>query len=189
MVKLIIGLGNPGPRYSGTRHNIGFAITAALADKLQIRPTREQYHGLLGQGSWSGQEVAILQPLTYMNRSGLAAAAAVRDLNIPLRDVLVVYDDMDFAVGEMRFRKQGGSGGHNGVKSIIDELGTKEFSRLRIGIGKPCDDAVNYVLGRFTDEQQEIINKLIPVAVEGILCFIENGIDLAMNRFNGNIIC
>lgn len=186
-MKCIVGLGNPEPRYQNTRHNLGFAVIAKVAEKLNVSVQRKRFKGLYARTVYQGEEMMLLQPLTYMNNSGVSVKAMVREVNCDLTDILIVYDDLDFEVGQIRFRKQGSSGGHNGMKSIIKELGSSEFARLRLGIGKPEYNQIDYVLSKFSKAEQKIMDKTIDIAAEGILCFVKNGIDLAMNMYNLNI--
>lgn len=183
-MKCIIGLGNPGVKYQGTRHNVGFKVVHELAKQRQVKVAKEKYHSLIGQGEIGSQPFVVMQPLTYMNNSGKAVKTAIERLNLSLRDILVVYDDMDFDVGDMRFRLKGSSGGHKGLASIVTHLNTNEFARLRIGIGRSPMDAVDYVLAPFSDTEKPIIEQVIKEAVSGIECFILSGITEAMNRYN-----
>lgn len=183
-MKCIVGLGNPSLKFKNTRHNLGFAVIAKLAEKLEVSVQRARFKGLYAKTSFQGESIVLLQPLTFMNNSGYSVAEMVSFFKCDLQDILIVYDDLDFAVGKLRFRMKGSSGGHNGMKSIINQLGCSEFPRLRLGIGKPEFKRVDYVLSRFSEEEQIIIDKVIDTAAEGALCFAVEGIDQAMNKYN-----
>ena len=187
--ELIVGLGNPEPRYDNTRHNIGFAAVDELAKVWQM-PLKEnkRFQGLYAEGmAMGGQKVRLLKPLTYMNRSGQAVRAVADWYKIRPSSVLVVYDDMDLPVGKLRMRLSGSAGGHNGMKSIIAHLGVKEFPRLRIGIGKSsgADQTVNHVLGKFAPGEIKAIEEILYVSVKAIELGLKEGIEESMNRYNG----
>ncbi|QOR34510.1 aminoacyl-tRNA hydrolase [Clostridium sp. 'deep sea'] len=186
-MKYIVGLGNPGRKYENTRHNLGFAVIAKLAERLNVKTTQQKFKGLFAKTVYEGEDIVLLQPLTFMNNSGLSVAALKSFYKCDLSDILIVYDDFDFEVGKMRLRKQGSAGGHNGMKSIINSLGSSDFPRLRIGIDKPGYSQIDFVLGKFSEDEQIIIDKVIEEAVNSILCFAKEGIDKAMNKFNINI--
>lgn len=186
-MKMIIGLGNPGSQYHRTRHNAGFMLIDLLSDDLGIAVTQSKFKGLVGEGRYQGEKVVLLKPLTYMNLSGEAVRAAIDWYKIDVKDIVVAYDDMDMDVGKIRFRAKGGSGGHNGIKSLITHLGTETFSRCKIGVGRPVvGDVVSHVLTKFTTEEQMVIDQGIKKAIEGMKAFInsEDIIDV-MNQFNG----
>lgn len=186
-MRIIIGLGNPGSQYRGTRHNAGFMVIDQLSDELGIAVTQSKFKGLVGEGRYQGEKVLLLKPLTYMNLSGEAVRAAIDWYKIDAKDIIVAYDDMDLEVGKIRFRAKGGSGGHNGMKSLIAHLGTETLSRCKIGVGRPVvGDVVSHVLTKFTEEEQVIIDQGIKKAVQGMKAFISSGdiIDV-MNQFNG----
>ena len=186
-MRLVVGLGNPGSRYEGSRHNAGFKLVEALSRKFGGEFKKRQFYSLLCPIEIAGEEVVLAKPLTYMNRSGYAVRALVDWYGLVTGDFIVVYDDMDLELGRIRLRPKGGSGGHNGVKSIIDLLGTEEFPRLRIGIGRPepSMDPAEYVLSVFTREEFEEFYKAIGVACDAIQTWVEEGLDAAMNRYNG----
>lgn len=162
-MKLIVGLGNPGEKYEKTRHNIGFMIIDHLAEKLEITNFREKFQGLIGETILNGEKVILLKPQTYMNLSGNSIKEVVSFYKMDIEeDVVVVFDDMDLKLGQIKIKQKGGAGGHNGLKSIISHFG-ENFIRIKCGIGKPesREEVVNYVLGNFSKSNQEIINELI----------------------------
>lgn len=183
-VRLVVGLGNPGSEYHGTRHNVGFDVVDLLAAEWGLNWERtKSWHSL-----WAKGEKAILvKPVTYMNRSGDAVIAVSNFYKIAPSEILVVLDDFALELGRLRLRPEGGPGGHNGLESIIVELGTEAIPRLRIGIGAaPTEGPVDYVLGRFFDEERPVVAKMIPRAVEAVKCAIDKGLLSAMNLFNKN---
>jgi len=186
-MKLIVGLGNPGKGYEGTRHNIGFAVAELLATRWGLGLSREKFQARFGQGEFAGQRVALLQPMTYMNLSGEAVMAAGRFYKLELEDLLVISDDMDLPVGRIRLRAEGGSGGHKGLADIERRLGTQAYARLRCGIGRPEleeFDPVEWVLTRFAEGEREPAAQANQRAAEAAECWIRQGIDAAMTRFN-----
>jgi PTH1 family peptidyl-tRNA hydrolase len=187
--ELIVGLGNPEPKYDNTRHNIGFAAVDELAKVWQI-PLKEnkRFQGLFSEGvTPGGQKVRLLKPLTYMNRSGQSVRAVTDWYKVEARSVLVIYDDMDLPVGRLRMRLSGSAGGHNGMKSIIAHLGSQEFPRLRIGIGKSDGEktTISHVLGKFAPEEFKAIDEILYISVKAIELSLKEGIDQSMNRYNG----
>lgn len=184
---IIAGLGNPGKKYEGTRHNIGWQVTDELADKHRIRIMESRFKGLVGKGVIGGEKVLLLKPLTYMNLSGESIGEAVRFYKIDETSrLIVVSDDISLDVGQLRMRKKGSAGGHNGLKNIISHLGSEEFMRIRIGVGdKPAGgDLVDYVLGSFSKEEKKILDETKRNAVLAIETIISDGIDKAMNLYN-----
>lgn len=189
--QLIVGLGNPEPRYEETRHNIGFMAVDALARSWKI-PLSEnrKFQGEFGEGVTNREKIRLLKPLTYMNNSGQAIRAVIDWFKLPPESILVIYDDMDLPVGKIRLRLSGSAGGHNGMKSAIAHLGTQNFPRLRIGIGKPEQAAnnngktISHVLGRFSDAENQVVTKLLPLVVECVELCIKQGVEKAMNRYN-----
>lgn len=161
---MIVGLGNPGPEYRGTRHNIGFAVVDRLAESHRLNVSTGKQRALVGQGNIDGTPVALVKPLTYMNLSGQAVAPLARNYGLDAERVLVVSDDLDLPLGVLRLRDSGGSGGHNGHKSIQAALGTQAYPRLRIGIGRSDDDTVDHVLSSFTPEERPIAERAIESA-------------------------
>ncbi len=184
-MKLIVGLGNPGPRYEDTKHNIGFRVIDAVCEKVKSDAVISRYNSLVIQAQWHDIRLLLAKPLTYMNNSGAAVAAIVKRLKVPLTDICVVYDDIHLDIGVIRIRGKGSDGGHNGMKSIIHCLQTTEFPRLRIGIGEPIGSQVDYVLSEFSDSELPEIQGAMHRAAEAIETFVCEGILTAMNRFNG----
>ncbi len=185
----IFGLGNPGKEYEMTRHNVGFMVVDALADRLEItfRPGKDDY--LIGPGKYKGKEFVLIKPLTYMNNSGIVVKTVVESYRVDVRDVFVICDDLNLPLGTIRIRQKGSDGGHNGLYSIIYHLGTIEFPRLRCGIGNPdkMKGMVDFVLSRFGEDEIGIVNDMIELAVEATLCYISEGILKAMNKFNRKV--
>ena len=183
---LIVGLGNPENEYANTRHNMGFNTINEIAKKNNITIVKSKFKGLYETGIIEGKKVVLLKPQTYMNLSGESIREIVDFYNIKPEEILVIYDDMDIEKGEIKIRKKGGSGSHNGMKSVIQELNCTECGRIRVGIGKPQykDDMINYVIGPVPKEEQEILQQGVNKAVEAIEEILKNGIDIAMNKFN-----
>lgn len=183
---LIVGLGNPEPEYSKTRHNMGFDVINAFAKKHDIELSRSNYQAIFGSGIVNGEKVILIKPQTYMNASGEAVKKYVDFYKIPLENVFVIYDDMDTEVGEIRVRAKGGAGSHNGMKSMISELHSENFPRIRVGIGRPKGefDRIDYVIGHISDEAYTILQQGQKKAVEAIDTYVQKGIDDAMNTFN-----
>ncbi|OCA80676.1 aminoacyl-tRNA hydrolase [Bacillus sp. FJAT-27225] len=185
-MKLIVGLGNPGRQYAGTRHNVGFEVIALLADRLGIAMDQAKHKGVFGSGVHKGEKVLLLMPLTYMNLSGEAIRAAMDFYKLDTEDLLVIYDDLDLPTGKIRLRQKGSPGGHNGIKSTIAHLGTQEFNRIRIGISRPpVGMAVpDYVLGRFSKEEGPLIEEAINKSAAACEAWLENPFLQVMNDFN-----
>lgn len=184
---LIVGLGNPGPDYARTRHNVGFRCLKLLARRHGLFFDQKKARARLARGKISGRPVALARPYTYMNRSGRAVAGLQRWLRLPPRRILVIYDDLDLPLGTTRLRGEGGSGGHHGMDSIIDKLGTEAFPRLRVGIGRPEDageDPVDYVLQPFQPAEEAIIEPALERAADAVECFLAEGLVPAMSRYN-----
>jgi PTH1 family peptidyl-tRNA hydrolase len=183
--KLVVGLGNPGSAYSGTRHNIGFEVVDAVAEALGTDVRKRKFGGRLGSTEYSDKRILLLKPWRYMNRSGGPCATARGFYKLALSDVLVVTDDLALEIGQLRLRPKGSAGGHNGLRDIIDELGSEEFARLRVGIGASgVADTVKYVLSRPSAEERKVLDGAVQRAKDAVFCWIERGIDEAMNRFN-----
>ena len=182
---LIVGLGNPGRKYKSNRHNIGFMAIDRLAEVEGVSVGRVQNQALLGKGDIKGHPVILAKPQTYMNRSGDSVSQLVRFYKLSTTNVLVIYDELDLNLGSIRLRQQGGSGGHNGMKSIIQHLGN-DFPRLRLGIGRPPGqmDPASYVLRDFRKEELPFVDELLDNAVGAIVSFVEFGVDLAMTQHN-----
>ncbi len=192
-IKLIVGLGNPGRQYQKTRHNLGFVCLNYFARTQGIRLDRKRGGARTGAGNLAGRPVVLARPQTYMNRSGQAVSRLVRSLSIPIENLLVIYDEMDLPLGKIRIRGGGGSGGHNGIKSLAAELGSQDFLRVRVGIGRPTDSqglteddtgVIDYLLSDFTPEEMETITGVLPVVSEAVVCLIEEGLTAAMNKYN-----
>lgn len=183
---ILVGLGNPEPDYARTRHNMGFDVINKIAKKFEIELTKKNFSAIYGTGIIAGKKVILIKPQTYMNLSGEAVKKYVDFYKVPLENVLVIYDDMDTDIGKIRIRTKGGSGSHNGMKSMVKELNSEGFPRIRVGIGKPQNeyDRINYVIGSIPDEEYIELQKGEDSAVEAIECFLEKGIDMAMNRYN-----
>ena len=186
---LIVGLGNPGLAYRHNRHNVGFMVADALADKLEIPLKRVKFKAQIGNGKLEDIPIIIAKPLTFMNKSGEAVAPLVRYFKVPLERLLVIHDDMDLPLGTLRMRPSGGSAGHNGMLSIFDKLGTNAIPRLRVGIGRPPGrmDPADYVLQDFPKSDEELLKMVIAKACEAALAFIITGLEKAMNTYNGEV--
>ena len=186
---LIVGLGNPGLAYRHNRHNVGFMVADALADKLEIPLKRVKFKAQIGNGKLEDIPIIIAKPLTFMNKSGEAVAPLVRYFKVPLERLLVIHDDMDLPLGTLRMRPSGGSAGHNGMLSIFDKLGTNAIPRLRVGIGRPPGrmDPADYVLQDFPKGDEELLKMVIAQACEAALAFITTGLEKAMNTYNGEV--
>ena len=186
---LVAGLGNPGRKYKETRHNVGFWVVDRLAEQASLAYKEEGVppkYQLADTHLW-GQKVFLLKPMEYMNRSGGPIKRVASYYEIVPEDILVVHDDLDVSLGRLKFVRSGGHGGHNGIRSIIEGLGTRNFPRLKIGIGRPPQNvpADRYVLSRFSPQERNVIEEVVELSVKGIEEFIRNGIDSAMNKFNG----
>ena len=189
-MKLIVGLGNPGTRYEKTRHNVGFMVLDALAASWDVQIEKKQGAALVGQGFFEGQKVLLLKPQTYMNKSGEAVQEIINYYRNAIEDLLVIHDDLDLEVGRLRFKRGGGSGGHNGLKSITQMLNSSDYARLKIGIGRPIGamKPEDYVLGAFLENQEKTLSEVIKYSLDGLKLWYSKGIDEAMNKFNANDI-
>ena len=184
-MRMVIGLGNPGDRYIDTRHNMGFMVVESLADALKIEVRKRKFGARFGSGEFADKKLILLEPWQFMNRSGQAVAMAAGFYNLDIGDLLVVSDDMDLEPGRIRLRAEGSAGGHNGLADIAEKLGTNEFARCRVGIGRSDrQEAVSYVLERPTNDQKPLLAAAIERARDAVFCWIENGIETAMNKFN-----
>lgn len=184
-MKLVVGLGNPGSQYARTRHNVGFLAVEELARRWSYSKPRRQFSGLLADGSIRGERVLLLEPMTYMNRSGMSVRETMTFLKMDSADLLVVVDDMALPVGRLRLRARGSAGGHNGLINIIQHLGTDVFCRLRIGIGLVSGERmVGHVLGTFSAEEEPVIAQAIRTAADAVECWVGEGAEPAMTRFN-----
>ncbi|MCA9291599.1 MAG: aminoacyl-tRNA hydrolase [Phycisphaerales bacterium] len=185
-MKLIVGLGNPGPEYDRTRHNVGFEVVDRLARRYgSDTVARARFHGALVEGTVGTERVLLLKPLTFMNRSGQAVAEAARFYRIELEDVLVIVDDVALPCGQLRMRAGGSAGGHNGLADIEQKLGSDQYPRLRLGIDPPGPiPQKSYVLGKFSPDQQDRIAPALDAAADAAACWTTDGITEAMNQFN-----
>jgi PTH1 family peptidyl-tRNA hydrolase len=184
-LRIIVGLGNPGRQYAETRHNIGWMVLDRVADRAGWRGRgRERDASSVVQGRFRGLDVVLAEPLTYMNESGIAVRKLLARHRAPLHELLVVADDFALPFGKLRFREGGGAGGHNGLRSIIAELGTEKFSRLRVGIGEPDRNAVDHVLSRFHDAERARLDELLDAAADAVEAWAREGTSRASNHFN-----
>ena len=185
-VMIIVGLGNPGPKYSGTRHNIGFQCIDRMAKRWGIEVSERRAKAVLGKGSYRGQNIVLAKPRTFMNHSGEGLRYLLARFSAVPADLLVIYDEMALPMGKLRLRSTGSDAGHNGIRSIIDCLNTAEFPRLRIGIGRPDPESnyVTHVLDRFSQEDQTIIDEVVDRVILATECIIEESLERAMNKFN-----
>ena len=184
---LIVGLGNPEAEYGKTRHNMGFNTINKIAEQYHINVNKTKFQGLSEVGTIEGQKVILVKPQTYMNLSGECVKPFVDFYKIEKENILVIYDDMDIEPGKIKIRKKGSAGGHNGMKSIIQMIGTEEFPRIRVGIGRPIDndEIIDYVITPIQDEQEyKQLEIGIEKAKDAIIEYLKNGIDKAMNKFN-----
>lgn len=184
---LIVGLGNPGKTYSKTRHNLGFMVLDALSYKFSIPIDNESKNYIYGKGTIQGKDVILAKPLTFMNRSGLAVKSLLGKF-ITIKDIIVIHDDLDLNTGILKIKRNGSSGGHKGIESIIENIGTKDFIRVRLGIGRPEVSGSlrpeDYVLSNFTRREQPLIKKNIEKAVDAIGMIIDKGFSYAQNKFH-----
>ncbi|MEM7031127.1 MAG: aminoacyl-tRNA hydrolase [Chloroflexota bacterium] len=183
---LIVGLGNPGPKYAGTRHNIGFQVVNQLAEETGLRFDDQRNKSILARGRIDDISVALMKPLTFMNKSGEAVGAIARFYKIPPAHILIIYDDLDLDSAKLRLRLKGGSGGQKGMKSIIQHLGGQDFPRMRVGIGRPPGrmPVEAYVLQKFSNDEWVTMRQTIDDAIGAIRLLIADGVEKAMNRYN-----
>ena len=185
-MKLIAGLGNPGAEYANTKHNVGFMLIDALAEHLNASAWKEDFSSSVAEARIGGEKIFLVKPLTYMNNSGEALGPMLSYYKLDTEDLVVAHDDMDIPAGTVRIRKKGSSGGHNGIKSIIAHVGSENFARVRIGIGRPPAgwSVINHVLAPFSAEDVPRIRKAIDYLLPAMECIAQDGTDLAMNRYN-----
>ena len=184
---LVVGLGNPGDKYENTRHNVGFLTVDELAERARVPVQRLKHRALTNTVELGGARVLLMKPVTYMNLSGEAVGEAARFYKIPPERVLVISDDVSLPIGKLRIRKGGSAGGHNGLKSIIQHLGTDQFPRVRMGVGQkphPDYDLADWVLGKFQGEDKKVMDEAVKRAADAVECILKEGADRAMNRFN-----
>ena len=185
-MKLIVGLGNPGRDYAGTRHNIGFGVVTRISDKYNILLGSREHKAVCGKGMIGSEKVIIAQPQTFMNLSGESVRSLADYYKVECEDIIVAYDDVSMEVGQLRVRAKGSAGGHNGIKNIIAHLGTDEFPRVKVGVGAKPEggDLVRHVLGRFSKGDEKIIGEALDLAAEAVETIVADGVDAAMNRYN-----
>jgi PTH1 family peptidyl-tRNA hydrolase len=184
-MKVIVGLGNPGPRYAGTRHNVGYAVIDALAEGPGAGRFQSRFQGQMAELFEGPHKLLLVKPETFMNLSGRCVRQVVDFYQVPPEDLLVVCDDINLPLGKLRFRARGTHGGHNGLRDIQNHLGTTEYSRLRIGVDAPRDEAVEHVLGRFRPGERDVIDEAVRTAVQAVLVWVHEGIEASMNKYNG----
>lgn len=186
---IIVGLGNPGKRYEDTRHNIGFKTIDALADKLNIKVNKIKFKGLVGEGRIAGEKVILLKPHTFMNNSGESVVEILNFYKLKPENLLVVVDDIDIEFAQLKIKKNGSAGTHNGLKSIVNLIGSKNFARFKIGVGKkhPNEDLASFVLSNFPSRDKKHIEDAVDACSESIIKTVTDGIDVAMNFYNNNI--
>lgn len=186
-MKIVVGLGNPGAEYERTPHNMGFLLVDCLADRLGCKlKGGSKFEALVGSATYAGEEVILVKPLTFMNNSGRAVGAVLNYRKVGPADLLVVVDDADIPLGMLRLRKKGGAGGHRGLTSINEVLGTADYARVRVGIGRGVtrDSLVDHVLGKYGREEWAVTQRVIEEAADAVQVILEKGMDFAMNRFN-----
>ena len=185
-MKMIAGLGNPGTEYAATKHNVGFMLADALAERIDASPWRTKQDARVAEARLGAEKILLVKPLTYMNESGRAVGPLLSWFKLGPEDLVVVHDDMDIPVGTVRIRKKGGAGGHNGMKSVIYHVGDENFVRVRIGIGRPGEhqDVIRHVLTPFSAEDVPKVREAIEYLLPAVECIVRDGVDLAMNRYN-----
>jgi PTH1 family peptidyl-tRNA hydrolase len=183
--KLVVGLGNPGPQYLWTRHNAGFMVLDRLAHLAGISVTKKNFAALTGEGSWGGARLLLLKPQTFMNLSGRSVVEALRFYKLTLSDLIIIHDDLDIPFGQVKLKESGGHGGHNGLRSLMQQLGSGEFLRVRVGIGRPLHgDVVNYVLTNFAREELADLPVLLDGTVDLLELLLKEGVPKAMSLYN-----
>ena len=185
-MKVIVGLGNPGRRYSKTRHNLGFTVLDKLAVTYGIELNKKKFNSLCGEGFIDGEKVMLAKPQTFMNLSGRSVAGILKGKKAEVSDLIIISDDMDLAHGKIRIRSRGSAGGHKGLKSIIDSIGTDSFIRIRMGIGRPENDeeSEDYVLSPFRKTEAPVVADMVDASIHAVITIIRDGITSAMNRYN-----
>lgn len=188
-MKIIVGLGNPGLQYVGTRHNVGFEVIDRLSEKLNIDMNQEKLKGVYGSGMLNGEKVILVKPMTYMNNSGECVGDLVRFYKVDPTDVIVISDDINLSVGSLRIREKGSAGGHNGLKSIIYHLHSEEFIRVRIGVGmkRAGQNLANHVLSKVSKADEEAMAEALDSAANACIAIVEDSVSTAMNRYNKKV--
>ena len=185
-MKVVVGLGNPGRRYAGTRHNVGYAVVDLLAQSPHASRLPSRFQAQVAELREDPQRILLVKPETFMNLSGRCVREVLDFYQVPLTDLLVVCDDINLPLGKLRFRSHGSHGGHNGLRDIQQHLGTNEYSRLRIGVGSPGDsDVVDHVLGRFGPTEQAVMGDSVRIAAQAVMVWVERGTEACMNQYNG----
>ena len=184
-MKMIVGLGNPGKEYMYTKHNVGFMVVDAIAEKLQVRVEKKEFQALTQIATWDGEKILLVKPLTYMNLSGQSVIELLNYYKDRIDDLLVIHDDLDLPVGQLRFKQGGSAGGHNGIKNIIAHLNSTDFDRLKIGIGRGKGDTKNYVLTPFIGVEKKAIEEAVGISVDAVTCWLKEGMTPSMNKYNG----
>jgi PTH1 family peptidyl-tRNA hydrolase len=183
--KVVVGLGNPGPKYEGTRHNVGFAVIDLLAESPRVGRFQSRFQAQVAEGYEEGQKVFLVKPETFMNLSGRCVRQVLDFYQLPIESLLVVCDDINLPLGKLRFRARGSHGGHNGLRDVQGHLGTTEYARLRIGVGAPAgDDAVDHVLGRFRPTERPIVENALTLAAQAVVVWLQRGVEACMNQYN-----
>lgn len=183
---LIIGLGNPEEDYSNTRHNMGFDTINKLAKQYEIQINKKKFKGLYGTGTIENEKVILLKPQTYMNLSGESIIEAINFYKIEEEKLIIIYDDIDTKAGTIKIKKTGGPGTHNGMKSVVEHIKTRNFARVKVGVGMPenKEDLISYVIGAIPEEEREVLDKATILAKDAVVEIIKNSVDIAMNKFN-----
>jgi len=183
---LIVGLGNPEDKYSNTRHNMGFDVINELSRECDIKVSKSKFDAFYGMGEINSKKVILVKPQTYMNLSGDSVIKFKKFYKVSNKNIIVIYDDIDLKLGDIRLKAKGSAGSHNGMKSVIENLKTEDFIRIRVGIGTPKDkqDIINYVIGQIPQTERKVLDQSIIKAKDSIIEILENGIDIAMNKFN-----
>lgn len=185
-MKVIVGLGNPGAQYANTPHSVGFEVVDAIAAELGLGwETKKAFSCLMAKGVFAGMPVLLVKPQTYMNLSGDSVAPVVKYHNATTADLIVVQDDIDIPLGRIRIRKNGSCGGHNGIRNIIERLGSQSFIRLKVGVGKDRSNVIGHVLGKFDPASRTTVDKVVSASVQAVASILRDGADKAMNVFNG----
>jgi peptidyl-tRNA hydrolase, PTH1 family len=185
-MKVIVGLGNPGPKYAGTRHNVGFDVIDYLAAAPGCTPFREKFEAFVAEMKEGDETVLLVKPLTFMNLSGRAVRAIADFYKVPVEGLLVICDDLNLPLGKLRIRMKGSHGGQNGLRNIQEQLGTDGYTRLRLGVGQPAFDAVDHVLSKFKPGERAAVDDAIAIAAQATLLWVRQGAEAAMNKFNGS---